>query len=600
MSKCSASRKDAHRYLMLWCLLLVFAWLIQPSVLLSQPADVPSVVIQRVRDVQLGDSVAVSINWTNDDSTFEVGGFDFLFAYGTSVLNFLSAEPGQLLVDCEWEYFQYRYGSNDSCGDSTCPSGIARVVAVADINNGSIHPTCYANSPGELASLQFFVADDQIFECQFVPIRWIWYDCGDNAFSSKVGDSLFVSRNVYDFEGTQIDSSLPFPTFSGAPDTCVGAEVVRVIDFYNGGVDFLCHDSVSVRGDINLNGICYEIADWVLFCNYFLYGLSVFHVSVEGQTKATDINADGITLTLDDLIYLWRIITGDSIPFPRVPTDTAVFTQDVTNRIVDIAYSDSLTAAYLVFRGNVVPTSLVGELGMSYNFDGVYTRILAFPPLEGGPPPIFTPGPLMTYEGNGLLEEAYVSDYGVNKIETSILINGYPGSHADISPDTISAYWGYVTDTTYATVYFGDFADRDVNDIDQLSISINDIVAPISIRVLPEWPGFTGPVMEITFSAGEFVQSYMPQYNTSARSYLVSGDFYDSSPFAVIGQVTISGTVLGDVDLNGELNIVDVIFLVDYLFTNGAVPPAMEAADIYADGFINIVDVTSLAKLLFE
>ncbi len=608
MSKRSVSIRETRRCFVPWCLLLVSAGLIMPlAAVSSQPADVPSVKIEVAQKAYLGQPVEVGITWTNDDSTFEIGGFDLLMEYDAAAFVLLGAELGQLPSDCDWEYFAYRYGAGDTCGRLICPSGTVRLVAVADINNGPIYPSCYANSSGELARLQFYVTNDSTLDCQFVPIRFIWYDCGDNAFSSKIGDSLFISNDVYDYIGyyEQINQDSPFPTHFGAPDSCVDTVSIRIIDFYNGGIDIICSDSLGDRGDINLNGQPNEVADWVLFTNYFLYGLEVFTVDEELQVQATDVNADGVTLTLDDLVYLWRITIGDALPYPKLgesSLDTAVFIQDATSKLVSISYPDSLTAAYLVLRGNIVPTSLVAELDLFYHFDGVHTRVLAFPSDEvfSDSPPVFAPGSLLTYTGNGLLEEAYTSDYGLLRIETSILLNGYPGSHTDISPDTISAYWSYLPDTTVATVRFGDFTDRDVTDIDQVTIHVNDTITTISAQVLSGWPGFTGQVMEITFSAGELVQGYLPIFDTAAHTYMVSGEFFDSSPFTVFGEMTIGGLLVADVDFDGQVNFADLTFLVDYLFLGGAAPPVMETADVNADGAVNIADVTTLVVLLFR
>ena len=63
---------------------------------------------------------------------------------------------------------------------------------------------------------------------------------------------------------------------------------------YNiGGIDIVCADSIDDRGDINLNGVANEVADAVLLGNYFVYGLSVFTINIEGQIAASDVNADG-------------------------------------------------------------------------------------------------------------------------------------------------------------------------------------------------------------------------------------------------------------------------------------------------------------------
>ncbi len=61
-------------------------------------------------------------------------------------------------------------------------------------------------------------------------------------------------------------------------------------------------------GDINLNGVPNEIADAVLYTKYFIYGLQVFRIDQQAQVMETDTNADGLRLTVGDLIYQIRII----------------------------------------------------------------------------------------------------------------------------------------------------------------------------------------------------------------------------------------------------------------------------------------------------
>jgi hypothetical protein len=93
---------------------------------------------------------------------------------------------------------------------------------------------------------------------------------------------------------------------------------LRFIDFFNGGIKIVCSDDIDARGDINLNGIFNEIADAVVFTNYFIFGMDAFTINVEGQKAATDVNADGIPLSVADLVYLIRVITGDVLPIPKL------------------------------------------------------------------------------------------------------------------------------------------------------------------------------------------------------------------------------------------------------------------------------------------
>jgi len=309
----------------------------------------------------------------------EMGGFDFLIQYDASALQFQAASPGQLLLDCGWEYFTYRYGANGNCGAGACPSGVLRVVAIAETNNGANHPLCFSGASGELVKLSFLVSNDRTFECMYVPIRFIWYDCGDNGISSKTGDTLFLSRNVYNYDDTvNVATDSPFPTLFGAPDVCDTydkAFPLRLVDFQNGGIDIICADSIDGRGDLNLNGILNEVADVVLYSNYFVYGISVFN-NIPAQTAASDVNADGIPLSVGDLVYLTRIVVGDALPYPKVsPVDV-----NLTNTNGTLAVGDDVKmgAAFLVVSGNVAPTLLASNMDLKYAFDGVNTRILVY------------------------------------------------------------------------------------------------------------------------------------------------------------------------------------------------------------------------------
>jgi hypothetical protein len=194
--------------------------------------------IERIQCVSLGQVVEVAITLENPSPGLEMGGFDLLFRYH-SALSLQTVEMGQLLADCQWEYFTFSL---------TGGNGV-RIIAIADINNGPYHPTCYGDSSGVLASATFQVTNDQSVEGDFLPIRWWWYDCGDNTISSRTGDTLFISDDIYDFDGDSqfvITYDTTFPTPFGAPGECLGGDgVERFIDFYNGGVDVTNNDTES-------------------------------------------------------------------------------------------------------------------------------------------------------------------------------------------------------------------------------------------------------------------------------------------------------------------------------------------------------------------
>jgi hypothetical protein len=177
------------------------------------------------------------------------------------------------------------------------------VISIADMDNGpETHPdemSFYLD--GDIIALNFLVTSDRNFIGQCLNVGFCTMDCGDNALSSKSGDTLFVAI--------------------GADISCIDYQkyVARdIIYFCNGRI---CIDEPpDDRGDLNLNGLANEVGDAVLYTNYFIYGGSVWDPTwIDTQILASDVNDDGIVLTVADLIYLIRIITGDEAPFPADP-----------------------------------------------------------------------------------------------------------------------------------------------------------------------------------------------------------------------------------------------------------------------------------------
>ncbi len=55
----------------------------------------------------------------------------------------------------------------------------------------------------------------------------------------------------------------------------------------------------------------------------------------------------------------------------------------------------------------------------------------------------------------------------------------------------------------------------------------------------------------------------------------------------------------GDVDHSGAVNVVDLTYLIDYLFLDGPPPPCPEEGDVNTSGVINVADLTYLVDYLF-
>ncbi len=202
------------------------------------PAADPAIRIGRVQSAPIGVNAPVSIRLDNPAPAFNIGGYDLLMVYDSN-LTLTGVDRGWLLDHCEWEYFNH----------SVPGAYRVRLVAIAELNNGAHHPSCFADTSGELARLNLFVPDNAALLGDFLSVRFKWYDCGDNALSSQMGDSLWVSDQVYDFDGQsefEITADSVMPTHCGAPASCLegsDSSITRRFDFHNGGI-------IAYPGDI--------------------------------------------------------------------------------------------------------------------------------------------------------------------------------------------------------------------------------------------------------------------------------------------------------------------------------------------------------------
>jgi hypothetical protein len=308
-----------------------------------------------------------------------------------------------MLEDCDWEYFTYRFGAFGNCGDA-CPSGMLRIVAMAETDDGPNHPLCFGppdTGQHELAKVRFLVSGNYSLAGQYVPIYFFWGDCGDNILSSPTGDTAFIDSKIYDPFGTLIwdeEDDVLFPEsnripFVGAPDDCLNfipgkPSAIRCAEFVNGGIDIIPIEEIDDRGDINLNGVPYEIADAVTFVGFFIYGPSAFTINFEGQKAATDVNGDGIPLTVADLAYLIRVIVGDSPPTPPKFNPDIHYEVDfaMENELLSVSRTDQkIGVIYMIIEGNVQPglAEAASHMQIRYDFDGIATKLLIYD-LDGG------------------------------------------------------------------------------------------------------------------------------------------------------------------------------------------------------------------------
>jgi hypothetical protein len=395
--------------------------------------------------INIGSITTVKISLS--EGKVPIGGFNLLVQYDPSAFTFVSASLGSAIN--AWEYFTYRLGPFSNC-ISGCPSGLVRFVALADANNGAHHPPASQLEPdGAIVNMTFRVTQNATFEGMVIPLSFYWYDCGDNGVSTSTGDTLLVDMSVYDPEHILWDEfdEVRYPESMrlqgvGVPDEClIGAKYVplRCVEFRNGSICIIDADSIDARGDLNLNGVANEIADAVLYTNYFLRGISVFTINVRA---ASDVNNDGRTLTIGDLVYLLRILTGDAEPIPKLSpyADQIDFTvtTDGGATTLQVESSTQIGGLYLQLKttdksaAEIIRDPVLADMEVQTRTEGDQTNVIIYSNRKGA---VISAGvnTLLTIPGSCEIVRLEASDYYGNMLVSRVTTKSSLPSHFAIA-----------------------------------------------------------------------------------------------------------------------------------------------------------------------
>lgn len=170
----------------------------------------------------------------------------------------------------------------------------------------------------------------------------------------------------------------------------------------------------------------------------------------------------------------------------------------------------------------------------------------------------------------------------------------------EITPTLLFAYYPQAIEPIgEGTIIVGDLQTGNLNEILPNTFRINGTIVPTAINLLPNYPGFTGPVYELKYSLTTFIEWYLPFYDSSLHDFMVTAVCDDMDDFQFPGQVMLRGHATGDVNRDGRLNITDLSFLTGFMFRSGTAPADMTAADVNHDGSVNVADVIQLVRKLF-
>jgi hypothetical protein len=389
-----------------------------------------NVWIDSVDCVFPGNTVEIPVTLASDRP---IGGFKLYIEYDPTVMNFLSVQRGEMIDDFDGYYddynhvpmydFQYFNHRMLPCAQQ-CETYKIKIVGIADMPDGVINGPLEAGQ-GELLKLKFLVSKDANLQDLFLPVKFEFdydFDLKAPSFSDPTGDTLYVDRY--------------WPGETSQPND----NIFRILCFYDGGVK-ICSDAFCWAGDINMNEYPYEIADAVLYANYFLYGMGVFEFDPDIQVLATDVNQDGFVLSMSDFVFLVRIILEDISPKHKLAPSAEMVDVNLVSHgdAVKVGTKSSTTigAGLYVFRhsGEIKNLTLHADMNMRYSDQDGELRVLVYS-FEGKSIPAGT-NDLFSFQAKEVeLVEVNAADFYGQALKSTIstkvlpteflLMNNYP------------------------------------------------------------------------------------------------------------------------------------------------------------------------------
>jgi hypothetical protein len=231
--------------------------------------------------------------------------------------------------------------------------------------------------------------------------------------------------------------------------------------------------------------------------------------------------------------------------------------------------------------------------------NGPYTGIVT--PPAGAPEGTTRMRVRITY--TGAVSPCGNTTYGEVEDYTIEVSGGVVSDQIELNPDPIYAAMARPLNPQCVHIYLGgDFAPGyGAGDVNPASLLINGSLPAVQTEVLASHPGFTGPVLDICVDMATFVRSYGVLYNTTTQGFCVEGEMSDATPFSICDDFSYVGHISGDVNLDGSVNVLDLTYLINYVFRQGPTPQDPVEADINADGnSANILDLNFMINFIFR
>jgi hypothetical protein len=234
------------------------------SVLRISPGDRVTYLMDTVRGYSDAE-VVLQIHMENQES---LAGIELLINLDPTAVIITGIDRQGTRIE-SWEMFAVTQNFGGRAGD-------VHVLARADINDGFPTPPLAAGM-GAIINVRLRLTSDETFAGLSFPARFVFRTALANTATDGSGATILQDEIAYRHGEVQIS---------------------------------LFEDKLI--GDINLNGLAFEVGDVVYFANYFS-NPSAYPLNFE-QRANSDVNGDGTPATIADLVYMIQVITNGGSP----------------------------------------------------------------------------------------------------------------------------------------------------------------------------------------------------------------------------------------------------------------------------------------------
>ncbi len=167
-------------------------------------------------------------------------------------------------------------------------------------------------------------------------------------------------------------------------------------------------------------------------------------------------------------------------------------------------------------------------------------------------------------------------------------------------PDPQMLVFLYAYPAIEDTIFIGNVNEFNILGVDPADVMINGTIPATSVTVLESHPGFMGPVLQVLFPAKDFIENLGVIYGQSTQQYTVTGSTYEETEFSFEGEIEFIGHLLGDVNGDDKIDLLDILYLIDYIYGDGAAPlPGVEFGDVNRDGDVNLLDILKIIEIVY-